>query len=62
MDGVVYEAGDIPQGVRDGVVDARLIFCEKDALPSSIYQENGVIIIATGTPSLLDVNYLCSFL
>ena len=58
MDGVVYEAGDVPQGVRDGVVDARLIFREKDALPSSIYQENGVIIIATGTPSLLDVNYL----
>lgn len=39
-----------------------LFFREKDALPSSIYQENGVIIIATGTPSLLDVNYLCSFL
>ncbi|MCM0684630.1 hypothetical protein [Akkermansia massiliensis] len=62
VDGVVYEAGDVPQGIRDGIVDARLIFCEKDTLPSPIYQEDGVIIIATGTPSLLDVNYLCGFL
>lgn len=62
MNGVVYEAGDVPQGIRDGVVDSRLIFCEKNALPSPIYQKDGVIIIATGTPSLLDVNYLCGFL
>ena len=62
MDGVVYEAGDVPQGIQDGIVDARLIFREKDALASPIYQKDGVIIIATGTPSLLDINYLSGFL
>ena len=62
LNGVVYEAGDVPQGIQDTVVDARIIFRAKVALSSPVYQEDGVLIIATGTPASLDINWLCGFL
>lgn len=59
IDSKKYEADSIPLGTADNIVDARNIFCEGRRLGPVANLPKGMVIIATGSPALLNIkNYI----
>lgn len=58
IQGITYEAEDLPMGDWNNIADARPILRNNEKLSSPIIHIGNITLIATGSPILLSPEYL----
>lgn len=53
----LYEAGNLPAGIQQGIVDARLLKKNGIPLDCPVIKENSMTIIGSGSPALLNLDF-----